>query len=157
MTFGSTDTNGIQDTTLYSPVLGRGGSGTLNISNDATGSTELSISANGSGQFDVGIQSGDNGYSYLNFNDTTNDYYLRLSSDSILKTNSLVLLNDTTGGITLDISTDFSTSDTGKIMMITSVDTGGMATVEPTYVIKPFGDGNSVLTDPINTLYYTAV
>ena len=157
LTFGSTDTNGIQDTTLYSPVLGRGGSGTLNISNDATGSTELSISANGSGQFDVGIQSGDNGYSYLNFNDTTNDYYLRLSSDSILKTNSLVLLNDTSGGITLDISTDFSTSDTGKIMMITSVDTGGMATVEPTYVIKPFGDGNSVLTDPINTLYYTAV
>ena len=138
----------------FSPVLSRGGANTINISNLAGSVTELSFTANDTGTLDIGIQSGTtNDYSYFNHNDGTNDYYLRLSTDSILKTDSLILLNNTDGGFTINIS-DFTSSDTGKIMMITSVNPDGMATIEPTYVIKPYNNGTTVATDPINTLYY---
>ena len=154
ITFGASDTDGNQDTTLYSPVLGRGSADTLSISNEAGSVVELSLTANDINDvFDIGMQSGTNGYSYLDYNDGTTSWYLHLGQDLEIITNSLTIKNNSGGGITFTNSS-FTSTDTGKLMMISSVDTTGLATIEPTYVIKPYNGGATIATDPINTLYY---
>jgi hypothetical protein len=139
------------DATVFSPTLSRNDANGIKVANLAGSSNEFHITASGAGYAKFGISSGSSGNAYMQFNNGTTTSSFQLKANAVLDVDTLTIGNSSSGYVFE--STTFTTSDRGKVLTIASVSTG-KATVESRYIIKPLGDGTSVGSDPINTLYY---
>jgi len=141
------------NSTLFSPTLSRNDANGIKVANLAGSSNEFHITANGAGYAKFGISSGSSGNAYMQFNNGTTTSSFQLKANAVLDVDTLTIGNNSSGYVFESTTFADTTSDRGKVLTIASVSTG-KATVESRYIIKPLGDGTSVGSDPINTLYY---
>jgi hypothetical protein len=141
------------DATVFSPTLSRNNANGIKVANLAGSSNEFHITASGAGYAKFGISSGSSGNAYMQFNNGTTTSSFQLKANAVLDVDTLTIGNSSSGYVFESTTFTNTTSDRGKVLTIASVSTG-KATVESRYIIKPLGDGTSVGSDPINTLYY---
>jgi hypothetical protein len=95
----------------------------------------------------VGVTAGS--YSFINYNDGSNNFFLRLSADTILQANTFAFKDVAGNGLKFD-----SVAPTaGQVLYVDSL-TGSVGNVKTGYIIKEW-TGVVGSTDPVNTLYYS--
>jgi len=138
------------DATLTSPSICRGAGDTIAIQSLGNAECNLSLTTSGSGELLIG-RNGTN--AYFSFDNGTNTYAFNLNADSNLDVTSFTIGTSAKGYKFNSTTFTSDAIDKGKVLMVGSV-TGGRATVESKYIIRPLV-GADVVNDPINTLYYT--
>jgi hypothetical protein len=134
--------------TDWSPYLRYSSTSAMKLVSTAGANSILEFAGNsGTTLGSVGVVAGS--YSFVNYYNGTNDFFLRLNASTVLQTDNFTFKDSAGNGLMFD-----SVAPTaGQVLYVDNL-TGSVGNVKTGYIIKEW-TGSVISTDPVNTLYYS--
>lgn len=152
------DNSGTGYSTL-GPRLEYDGTNSMKIYSTTGTSSQLVFDYSGTGYGTIGTSGNSTtGYTYLLYNDGSNNYDLQIGQTSTLTSNSLKLVGQATNSHGWLLDYTGTQPAEGHVLYVsgtTANGTGKIGTVKSGYLVKEYVDSGSVASDPLYTLYYT--